>query len=527
MIKLFYDIPRKRIGRNFLHVNNCSIHRICIVGSGPSGFYSAKYLIESNSSIHVDIIDRVPTPFGLIRYGVAPDHPEVKSVISTFSEVASNPRVRFYGNITVGRDISVKTLLSKYSGVILAYGASSDRKLNIPGEDDTHGVLSARTFVNWYNAHPDYANLPLLTTLGDKEGYAFHHPHRKSIQNVVIIGQGNVAVDCARILCKSYQDLAATDISTNFLSAFHPKATDINIQESDLTITNNISISNNVKNVYVTGRRGAAQASFTIKEIRELTKIPYVKAEILESDLVDSLTEATKVELTANKPKNRIFELLKAISTLESKDFKYEKNIHFRFLLAPKRILSDTDSGWVTGVEFERQVLVGPAHRQQCEGTGQLVTIPCDLLLRSIGYAATQIDTESIPFDPTTSTVPSIAGRAVRSMTSEALPGLYVTGWLKRGPTGIIGSNIPDAKETVTSVLEDLTSVVLVAQPDDPIDCPEMKSVFETKAVTWQDFCRIDAYEMSQGGNCVPKKVREKMTSLGAMLELIQSTLPL
>ena len=254
---------------------------IAIVGSGPSGFYTAKYLLDRHPSIHVDLLEKLPVPYGLVRYGVAPDHPEVKNVIATFNEVAKNERFRFFGNIELTKDVAqplhrspsqqhianqidVSTLQAKYSGVVLACGAEEDLSLDIANEDSA-GVLSARSFVNWYNGHPDY------THIGDRFDLS-------KITDVVIIGQGNVAVDCARILCKDMYDLERTDITLQAVEKLK---------------------NSRVKNVTMIGRRGAVQSSFTIKELRELTKLScqehkhHVNIVISEEDMQQSLNVAS------------------------------------------------------------------------------------------------------------------------------------------------------------------------------------------------------------------------------------------
>ncbi len=252
---------------------------IAIVGSGPSGFYTAKYLLDKHPTIHVDLLEKLPVPYGLVRYGVAPDHPEVKNVTATFKEVAKNERFRFFGNVEITKEvqgghpqtspsiankIDVATLRSRYSGVVLACGAEEDLSLGIPNEDST-GVLSARAFVNWYNGHPDYVHV------GDKLDLS-------KVTDVVIIGHGNVAVDCARILCKDMHDLEQTDITLQAVAKLKKSA---------------------IKNVTMVGRRGVAQASFTIKELRELTKMSceehkhHVNIVISEEDMQRSLNEAS------------------------------------------------------------------------------------------------------------------------------------------------------------------------------------------------------------------------------------------
>lgn len=415
-------------------------HRICVIGSGPSGFYSTKYLLDpklQEYNIYVDMYDKLPTPFGLVRYGVAPDHPEVKSVIDQFMDVASSDRFRYYGNIEIGKELTIEKLQQEYSAVLFAYGAEGNRNLNIPGEH-LNGVYSAREFVNWYNGHPEYSQL------GNQINF-------KRIRNVVIIGQGNVALDCARILAKDRDELAKTDITTASLER---------LRESSIT------------QISLIGRRGYGQIACTIKELRELTKLRGVNVKIDSEEFERGKNKATEQEILEKRPLKRLTELLvditdKSQKREETEDGDEKTQIEFRFLMKPKEIRGEENS--IREVVLEKCVLQGEPHRQSAVSTGEEVVLPCDLLLTSIGYKTLPISPD-LPFNYNSHTIPHLEGRVVKDETkAEVIKGLYVTGWCKRGPTGIIGTNIGDAKESVGSIVSDIQSGAIQAI-DVPLD---------------------------------------------------------
>ena len=481
--------------------NDSSYIRCAVVGSGPAGFYTAKYLLDKNKAIHVDILESLPTPYGLVRQGVAPDHQEVKSVMATFMEVAENSRFRYFGNVQVGsenaesqKSVSVSELKKAYDVVVLAYGASSDRNLGISGED-LSGAMSARSFVNWYNGHPNYKNI----------GESFD---LSKIKRVVVIGQGNVAIDCARILMKSADDLGSTDIASHALSALKNSA---------------------VEEVVIIGRRGHVQASFTIKEMRELTKLTGVSVSVLHSELSSSLTEASKSELSANRPKHRIVELINKIAddttTAEFNGMKGKK-ISFRFLLSPVEILSKSgDASAVGSIVLNKNKLVEEAGRQVAISTDEKETIACDLILKSVGYKSQSMF--GVPFDPKKNVVPNLQGRVLDdSVVDEAagnkfVEGLYVTGWLKRGPSGIIGTNITDAKETVECILSDIAQRDTKYDKIDPIQV--IPALTNDDVITWEDYMRIQVEEETRGRGSSPQKPREKICDLNELISIAKN----
>lgn len=465
--------------------------RIAIVGTGPAGFYTAKYLLEKNPSAKIDMIEKLPVPFGLVRFGVAPDHPEVKSVSSQFAELFDKHRGRlnYFGNVTVGEGgLTVGELRDAYSAVIFANGASSDRSLNIKGED-LHGVMSARTFVNWYNGHPEQSEL--------HNDFDF-----SKVKNVVVVGNGNVALDCARILSAPVEDLAKTDISISALDILGKC---------------------NIQSITMVGRRGHIQAAFTIKELRELTRVPGAHVCIDADELEQGRTAASELEILDNRPKKRIVELIdKTAAAFDSN--ADGKKVNLRFLLSPKEIISrDVGShGSVSEMVFERNSLEGPAHKQTVQGTGAFEHIPCDLVLKAVGYQS--VPMFEVPFNSRSKTVPSTQGRVV--FNTKPIHGLYVTGWLKRGPSGIIGTNITDAKETVMSVLEDIESGVLCPVDDEDSEgTPRLFSLPHQLAhddvVTWGDFEAIDAEEKRMGEASTPARERVKLLSVDDMMSVV------
>ncbi|CEO99419.1 hypothetical protein PBRA_001325 [Plasmodiophora brassicae] len=460
---------------------------ICIVGSGPSAFYTAKYFLRDRPDGRVDMVERLPTPFGLVvileilREGVlavAPDHQDTKSVTNEFQSILDDERCRFFGNVELDRDVTAEGLLKAYDSVVLACGAGSDVSMNIPGEH-LQNCVSARAFVNWYNGHPDH--------VGDK--------YNLDVTDAVIIGQGNVAIDVARVLCSRGESLQHTDITEQAVEA---------LQKS------------RIENVSVVGRRGPAQSSFTNKELRELiTKRSFptiIRPEDLDKDL---MTEATRQELTTRAVHRKMEILWKAQKEGEQQArpiVEGQPVLRLRFYLNPVRILpSDSHPESVGAIEFERTRLEGAPGQQRSVPTGEFETIKAGLVVRSIGYRS--ISFNGIPFDDVKGIVPNVGGRAIRSDGS-TFPCLYVTGWIKRGATGIIGSNIMDAAETVQAVLAD-AHVQTSGQDRDAL----WQSVADSglSVVTKSGWKTIDADEVERGHS--RGKPREKLTRLDDLLE--------
>jgi len=442
--------------------------RVAIVGSGPSGFYAAEALLKSPVTVRVDMIERLPVPFGLVRHGVAPDHPRLKQPVLVYDKIASSPGFTFLGNVTVGRDISVPQLQSTHHAVLFACGAESDRRLGLPDED-LPGSHTATEFVGWYNAHPDYRD----------------RSFDLSVEAAVIIGQGNVAIDVARILCKSVDELRATDIAEHALHAL---------------------AASRIRDIHIIGRRGPAQASFTFKELRELGELPGCVTLVSRSDL--DLQPACTAELddksNFNAAKN--VEILRSWTTHSTT--MAHKRIWFHFLQSP---VAMAGAGRLERITLERNCLTGPPFGQSAKGTGATFDMGCGLLFRSIGYRGLPLP--GVPFDSIKGVFSNTAGRIGDK------PGLYAAGWIKRGPSGIIGTNRADAVATVQSLLADVP--LLDARPKPGAEGLYAALAGGSQVLGYDDWRRIDAEELRCG--LALGKPREKMTRVRDMLALAVS----
>jgi ferredoxin--NADP+ reductase len=386
--------------------------RVAIVGSGPAGFYTAEHVLKHEGThAEVDMFDRLPTPYGLVRFGVAPDHPKIKSVIRVYEKTAARPEFRFFGNVEVGRDMSIEELRQRYHAVVFAYGTATDRHLGIPGED-LPGSHPATEFVNWYNAHPDFA---------DRE-------FDLSCERVVVIGNGNVAADVARMLALTPDELRETDTADHAIEAF---------------------AAGSVKEILVLGRRGPAQAAFTNPEVRELGEMANADIDIDAGEMeLDELSREWLDSDDADPTNRRNVEIFTDFSQREPQG-KPQK-IAVRFLRSPIEIQGD---GKVERIVVGRNELRrDESGRIRAVDTGERETIECGLVLRSIGYKGIPI--EGVPFDERAGTISNEGGRVTDN--GEQVPGLYAVGWIKRGPSGVIGTNKKDAQETVDNLFADL-----------------------------------------------------------------------
>ncbi|OVA20312.1 hypothetical protein BVC80_157g119 [Macleaya cordata] len=474
---------RRWFFRSFSSLSSSHPLRVCIVGSGPAGFYTAEKLLKGHQRAEVDIIDRLPTPFGLVRSGVAPDHQETKIVINQFSRVALNERCSFFGNVSLGTSVSLSELREMYNVVVLAYGAESDRFLGVPGED-LAGIHSAREFVWWYNGHPDYSNL---------------NPDLKRTDTAVVLGQGNVALDVARILLRPTAELATTDVANHAL---------VSLQESS------------IRKVYLVGRRGPVQAACTAKELREVLGIKDLYIHIQEADLLKS--PADEEELKNSRIQRRVYELLsKAANSQRPHPIPGQRELHFMFFRRPVNFLSsDASNNKVTGVHFEKTILKenGESGKQSAVGTGQFEEVECGLVLKSIGYKSVPVD--GLPFDHHKGVVPNFRGR-VLSNTSVLEKGLYVVGWLKRGPTGIIATNLYCAEETVESISEDVEQGILTPPTVPKPGREGLLQLLDSRDIRFVPFSgweKIDVKERSEGS--AKNKPREKITKWEDLLKV-------
>jgi ferredoxin--NADP+ reductase len=376
-----------------------------VVGSGPAGFYAVGALLASDSPrFEVDLIERLPTPWGLVRLGVAPDHPNIKAVSRAFEKIAGADRFRFLGNVEVGRDVTHDELTASYAAVVYAFGAQSDRQLGIPGED-LPGSWPATAFVAWYNGHPDFQELE------------FDLSHERA----VVIGNGNVALDVARMLALTPEELRPTDTTDAAIDAINAAG---------------------VKEILVLGRRGPVQAAWTPVEVGELGDL--AGADIVVDQAQLELDPASEAELEASPPTvKRNLEHLRAYAS--SPPEGKPRVIRLRFFTSPTAILGD---GKVEAIEVVRNELVDG----RAVATDDRETIPCGIVFRSVGYRGLPI--QGLPFDESSCTVPNDGGR-VLDADGSPLRGVYCAGWIKRGPTGVIGTNKKDATETIERLIAD------------------------------------------------------------------------
>jgi ferredoxin/flavodoxin---NADP+ reductase len=427
--------------------------RVAVVGSGPAGFYAAGHLLESDLPLEVDMIERLPTPWGLVRLGVAPDHPKIKSVSRAFERIAARPGFRFIGNVEAGRDLTHEDLLQLYDAVVYAVGAQTDRRMEIPGED-LPGSWAATELVGWYNGHPDYQDLEF-----DLSG-----------ERAVVVGAGNVALDVVRMLVLSPEEIRPTD------------ATDASID----TI-----LGSGLKEVVLLARRGPAQAAFTTPELKELGELADGDVVIDPADLeLDPVSEAA-LEHDTNARRN--VEVLRELAAREPAGKK--RTIHLRFAVSPVAILGDER---VEAVEVVRNELVADdAGRIRAIPTEERESIPCGVVFRSVGYLA--VAAPGLPFDEERATIPHKGGRVVDG--GEPVVGVYCTGWIKRGPTGVIGTNKKDATETIELLLEDARAGLL-ARGDATATAESVDELLSSRGVehvTYAGWEAIDAEERARG----------------------------
>jgi ferredoxin--NADP+ reductase len=426
--------------------------RIAIVGAGPAGAYAAGALLgQDRHPIEVDVYERLPTPWGLVRAGVAPDHPKIKTVTRVFEKTADLPGFQLLANVEVGRDVSHDELMQWYDAVVYASGTERDRRLGIPGED-LPGSLPATAFVAWYNAHPDWHELPVDL----------------DIDHALVVGNGNVAVDCARMLALRPHELTTTDTADHAIATLSSGA---------------------VREVTMIGRRGPLQAAFTNPELRELGELEDVDLVVDPEDLHVDDADFAAADITHQ----RNVEMLREYATRTPAGAA--RRLALRFCTVPVEILGD---GKVEAVVLERTELVRTDDgRVSARPTGQREELPVGLVLRSIGYYGTPI--EGLPFDEHRGIVPNEAGRVEGD--AGPLTGVYVTGWIKRGPSGVIGTNKKDANETVSSLLEDLDAARLptdVERPSAEEVCERLRERIE-HLVELHRWRTIDAHEQELG----------------------------
>ncbi|MET9116133.1 FAD-dependent oxidoreductase [Streptomyces longwoodensis] len=434
--------------------------RVAVVGSGPSGVYTAQSLLQQDPEVRVDVLDRLPCPYGLVRYGVAPDHEKIKSLQHTLRTVLEEERVRFLGGVEVGAGgVPVARLRELYHAVVYCVGAAADRRLGIPGED-LPGSWSATEFVSWYSAHPDAV----------ADGFL------RGVRSAVVVGVGNVAVDVTRILARGSAELSATDMPQAALTAL---------------------AASRVDTVHMVGRRGPSQARFTTKELRELGSLPGTEAVVEAAELALDPDAADPSGLPSAQRRN--VEVLRDWAARPPGAAR--RRIRLRFFLRPVELLAR--DGRVGAVRFERTAADGHGG---ATGTGWFEEIEAQLVLRSVGYRGVPL--EGLPFDPARGTVPHRAGRVLRGVA--VAPGEYVAGWIKRGPTGVIGTNRPCAKETVASLLADAPALARREVPADPLPLLRAAGAEPVEWGGWLDIERAEAALGAALGRGGPVKLPDR-----------------
>ena len=425
---------------------------VAVVGSGPAGFYAAGALLSAEPPVEVDMIERLPTPWGLVRLGVAPDHENIKAVSRAFERIAAKPGFRFFGNVEVGRDVQHRELLELYDAVMYTFGAQTDRRLGIPGED-LPGSWAATEFVAWYNGHPDFQELSFDL----------------AVERAVVVGNGNVAIDCARMLSLTREELASTDTTSAAEEAI---------------------VSSGLREIVMLGRRGPAQASFTPPELQELGELAGADIAVDPADLV--LDPASERALEEDRERaRRNVEILREFAARQPAG--KPRTLRLRFLVSPVAVLGEER---VEAVEVVHNELVSAERgRIVAAPTDRREVIPCGLVLRSVGYRGVALP--GAPFDESRTVMPNEGGR-VLGEDGRPLPGVYCAGWIKRGPTGVIGTNKKDATETVALLLEDAEEGRIGGTPRERT----LEALLEERGVEYVSYAgweAIDAEERTRG----------------------------
>lgn len=424
--------------------------QVAVIGAGPAGIYASDILSKSDVDVQIDLYEKLPAPYGLVRYGVAPDHPRIKAIIKALYNVLQRGDVRLVGNVEIGTDITFSELHEHYDAVIISTGADRDRPFELPGIDLPE-VYGAADFVYWYDGHPDY---PRTWPLEAKE--------------VAVLGVGNVALDVARILAKHPDDLMSTEI---------PKNVEEGLRQSPVT------------DVHVFGRRGPAQVKFTPMELRELGQVPDVDVIVYPEDFeYDAGSEAAMEE---SKMTRQVVNILTDWVFQEEEDLTASRRIHIHMLQQPTEILG---SDHVEGIRMERTALQGDG---SVKGTGEFVDYPVQAVYRAVGYYSSPIP--GAPFDEKLGVVPNEGGRVVAD--GDVVEGMYATGWIKRGPVGLIGSTKSDAQETIGNLIEDYQAGLLAATTDD-VGWDATKAVLDERGVrytNWQGWQLLEEFEKSLG----------------------------
>ena len=454
------------------------------MGAGPAGFYTAQHLLEQKGvAVQIDLFDSLPTPFGLVRTGVAPDHPKIKAVTVLYNKLALRPEMRFFGNVEFGKDLTLDEMRGFYHQIVFSNGAQADRRLNIPGED-LKGVHSAREFVAWYNGDPKHA----------------HDSFELDSKGAVVVGVGNVAADVARILCRVHDGLAVTDIANYALEALD---------------------ASQVRTVWVLGRRGPVQAKFSTPEIRELGELDDTEASIPAADL--ELDEYSQAELDSGTENDEGHRNMHALRELAGRHEPHKsRKLVLRFLVSPVEILGD-ENGRVRGLKIVKNKLVkGEDGWVSPQPTGETEILDVGLVFRSVGYKGMPLP--GPPFDDRAGTIPNDRGRVFDPADKQPVTGLYAAGWIKRGPSGLIGSNKACARETVEQMLADAASGSTLTPQGDREAVNRLLESRGVRYITYDEWLKIDAYEVEMGRR--EGRPRVKLTELEDFLKVLANALP-
>jgi len=429
---------------------------VAVIGAGPAGIYASDILSKSGLDVSIDLFERLPAPYGLVRYGVAPDHPRIKQIIVALYKILQRGDIRLIGNVEVGRDVSVAELREHYDALVFSTGADTDAPLDIPGVDAPE-CYGGADFVSWYDGHPDH---PRTWDLSAKE--------------VAVIGVGNVGLDIARILAKHAEDLMVTEVPANVAEILR---------------------TNQATDVHVFGRRGPAQVKFTPLELRELGKQPDVNVLVDEEDF--EYDEGSQAALAASNQQRQVVKALEGYAMAEPEDLTASHRIHIHLFSAPHEVLTD-EAGHVRALRTERTRLTGDG---TVTGTGVYRDWPVQAVYRAVGYASTPV--KGLPFDSENHVLPNAGGR-VLGEDGEPITGVYATGWVRRGPVGLIGSTKSDAQETITNLVADAQAGLLHADTDDASQVGhDAVTVLLTRRgvpfTTWQGWELLDAYERQLG----------------------------
>ena len=444
--------------------------RVAIIGAGPSGLFVMDQLLRENSAIYIDLFDKLPSPYGLLRTGVAPDHQTIKNLQAYYEKIFDRfpNQINFYGNIKIGDDLSIEEMKPFYTALFICTGSESDRDLNIPG-NHLAGVVPSRHMVRWYNCHPHYDLHP-----ADLQGDA-----------VGIIGIGNVSVDIARLLLKPIKDIEQSDISDRAITT---------LKQSK------------VKHVHMFARRSPVQAAFTAKEFNELISLPNLDVAIDTKNM--SLNDQDHIELDKSSKAKSNIELIQSISNQPSVSATKKLTIHF--YSQPVEFVGNNQ---LSSITFEKTQLTGDPHHQKAIGTNTFFSVDCSAVFLSIGYIGIKV--KGIPFDDKLHIIPNQHGRITDN--NLVLQGLYTSGWIKRGAQGVVGTNRADAKETVASFFEDLDQLPTITKG---MSIEDILTKHSCKWISYQDWLKLNAYELKLGQE--KKKARVKFSSIDAIMTFLK-----